>query len=284
MKKLLFFILFTLFSLFAQEEYEAEKFKALFDADGDGKVDTIEYVVQKSDMRNATVDVKISPTTAKPISFTVDSNVNYEIGGCKQKGCIKVFDADYGIWAEDTTSYYLYDKVKGNWFLDREVVESPIFDEKLGVVTQKRSKALFLYDNSERIDGKIIPNLEAHPLHALEAKAKKMPERFSNSLSVEYIRYYLENYPLNKKRVTLYNNVAFYLYKHGFNEEAVYILEKIVEKFPNRVVAYLNLADAYYALEENPSKYKKMYQTYVRLMKEQGKSKRVPKRVYSLLE
>jgi len=278
MKQLFLSTLFGLSLLFAQEEYAPENFKVTFDADGDGKVDTIEYTIQKTDTRNAEVKVKIYPTRAKPLTFTSGSNLNYEISRCKQKECIKIFDADYGIWAEDTTSYYVYDRLKRSWFLKKSVLEMPTFDEYGGVIPMKRERVVYNYEMSERIDGEVFPNFAAHPLHALEKKAKDMPERFSNSVNIKYLRYYVENYPISKKTVTLYNNIAFYLSKHEFNDEAIYILEKIVELFPNRVVAYLNLGDAYFA-EENEA-YKKMYERYIKLMKERGKESRIPERIY----
>ncbi|HDR9481188.1 TPA: tetratricopeptide repeat protein [Burkholderia aenigmatica] len=42
------------------------------------------------------------------------------------------------------------------------------------------------------------------------------------------------------------NNLAFYLEKYKRNDDALQILQSLVKKFPNRTVARLNLADAYW--------------------------------------
>ena len=50
---------------------------------------------------------------------------------------------------------------------------------------------------------------------------------------------------LSTKNLSSYNDIAYYLQQANANDEAIFLLEKIIEKFPNRTVAYLNLADAY---------------------------------------
>ena len=82
--------------------------------------------------------------------------------------------------------------------------------------------------------------------------------------------------PLSIKTLTTYNNIAYYLQKAGANEEAVYLLEKIIKKFPNRTVAYYNLGDAYWALGEK-KKAIKAYTTYIEQMCHKGLQKRIPK-------
>ena len=86
----------------------------------------------------------------------------------------------------------------------------------------------------------------------------------------------LKKFPLVLKTLTQYNNIAYYLQKAGANKEAIYLLEKILEKFPKRMVAYYNLGDAYWALGEK-KKAKKAYLTYIKMMKVKGKEKRIPK-------
>ena len=57
------------------------------------------------------------------------------------------------------------------------------------------------------------------------------------------------------------------------------ILQKILQKFPNRVVAYLNLADSYWVIG-NQDLAKENYKKYVELMKSQNKDlKKIPKEV-----
>lgn len=76
------------------------------------------------------------------------------------------------------------------------------------------------------------------------------------------------------------NDKAYYLQGYLCHETAVYILNKILIIDPNRVVAWLNLADSQWALHRKPAA-KKAYQQYLKLMKSQNKTlNKVPKRVY----
>jgi len=81
---------------------------------------------------------------------------------------------------------------------------------------------------------------------------------------------------IDKKNVVNLNNIAYYLQKAGSNKEAVYLLEKILKKYPTRTVAHYNLADAYWALGDK-KKAVASYKTYIEQMKEKGKTKRIPK-------
>jgi len=92
----------------------------------------------------------------------------------------------------------------------------------------------------------------------------------------EFFQNLLPKKPIEKKTLTPYNNIAYYLQKAGANEEAVYLLEKIIEKFPKRTVAYYNLADAYWAMGDKKRAIK-AYKTYIKQMKAKGKEKRIPK-------
>ena len=94
----------------------------------------------------------------------------------------------------------------------------------------------------------------------------------------------LENYlacvPISEQTVTDYNDIGYYLEQTHNYEKAVFLLEKIIEKFPDRVVAYLNIADALWALN-NFELAKSNYHNYISLMKSQGKDvSLIPQRVY----
>ena len=76
------------------------------------------------------------------------------------------------------------------------------------------------------------------------------------------------------------NNQAFALEKIGANEESKILLEEITSQFPDRIVAYLNLGDVFWKLNEK-DKAKENYNQYISLMKSQKKDlSKIPKRVY----
>ncbi|OCL85327.1 hypothetical protein AAX26_02036 [Aliarcobacter thereius] len=93
----------------------------------------------------------------------------------------------------------------------------------------------------------------------------------------------LKQIPISNKTLTQYNDIAYYLQLANANEEAIFLLEKIIEKYPNRIVAYLNLADSYIGIN-NKEEAKQNYEKYVNLMKQNNKDEKIPKRVLEFLE
>jgi hypothetical protein len=87
-----------------------------------------------------------------------------------------------------------------------------------------------------------------------------------------YSKYFYDN------NIELSNNISYYFQKAGYYNEAILLLEKIIKKFPNRTVAYLNLADAYNGIN-NKERAKENYEKYVNLMKQDKKENKIPQRV-----
>ncbi|OWP84469.1 hypothetical protein BWK59_05260 [Flavobacterium davisii] len=80
------------------------------------------------------------------------------------------------------------------------------------------------------------------------------------------------------------NNIAYYLEQYGAYEDSIFLLTEILKKNPDRVVAYLNLADSIWN-SSNKNEAKKMYKKYLSLMKDQKKDlDKIPKRVYERIE
>jgi hypothetical protein len=88
----------------------------------------------------------------------------------------------------------------------------------------------------------------------------------------------LDNIEFSKENLTKYNDIAYYLEQSKEYDEAVFLLEKIINVFPDRTVAYLNLGDAYWGLG-NTDKAKKAYKIYFGQMKESRKGPKIPYRV-----
>jgi tetratricopeptide (TPR) repeat protein len=106
-------------------------------------------------------------------------------------------------------------------------------------------------------------------------------DKSQNLIQVNYFfsdKFFNQDATISTKNITDYNNIAYYLEQASAYKEAIYLLEKIIEKFPHRTVAYINLGDAYWG-DNNKEKAKKAYQTYIQQMKEQGKERRIPKKI-----
>lgn len=107
-------------------------------------------------------------------------------------------------------------------------------------------------------------------------------------LLVEAFNFYEFNYAQNnwadhitvsESNVKKLNDIAYSLLnKENYNTSLI-LLRKIIQKFPNRVVTYLNLADNYWAINDKDLA-KKNYKKYIELMKSQNKDQsKIPQRV-----
>jgi tetratricopeptide (TPR) repeat protein len=80
------------------------------------------------------------------------------------------------------------------------------------------------------------------------------------------------------------NNQAFNLEKTGANQQSKILLEQIIRQFPDRIVAYLNLADVLWKMQDQDQA-KIHYAKYLSLMKSQNKNlSKVPQRVYDRIK
>ncbi len=105
-------------------------------------------------------------------------------------------------------------------------------------------------------------------------------KKVSENHDLIHLGQFLYSNSLDESNLENINNMAYYLEQSGAYSESVYLLSEIVDKFPNRVVAYFNLGDAYWGLS-NFEKAKEAYIKYVELMKAQGKDlAKIPQRVY----
>ncbi|MEN8304642.1 MAG: tetratricopeptide repeat protein [Campylobacterota bacterium] len=145
------------------------------------------------------------------------------------------------------------------------------------VYPHKTMKSLRTKLNSLKITNKLI--LDSLEKFINPTYGQKYDSKFTfkdSSFDLATLKEILNDIRLSKKTLTQYNNIAYYLQKAGANEEAIYLLEKILKKFPNRTVAYYNLGDAYWVLGEK-EKAVKAYGTYIEQMKAKGKSGKIPK-------
>jgi tetratricopeptide (TPR) repeat protein len=144
-----------------------------------------------------------------------------------------------------------------------------------------KKEFIFMFDGPKNADeyGKSITILNQH---------YEMPGASEKSIDL-----YLINQPNNMKllyhygddnyvtgNIPLMNDKAYYLEQLGAYSEAIFILKKVISKSPDRVVAYLNIADAYWGNNEREEA-GRSYEKYVELMKSQGKDmKKIPQRVH----
>ncbi|RXJ84558.1 tetratricopeptide repeat protein, partial [Arcobacter sp. CECT 8985] len=140
----------------------------------------------------------------------------------------------------------------------------------------------YYYKTSNTLD-KLNKNIKNHKnkialLKDIENDVKNKKTKELKEYNQLYIYTLLKDIPLTKKTLAYYNNIAYYLIMKRKNYEAIYLLEKIINKYPKRVVALYNLGDAYYS-NYNYDKAREYYKKYIELMKKLNKENKIPKKV-----
>ena len=87
---------------------------------------------------------------------------------------------------------------------------------------------------------------------------------------------YIKENPFYSGNLKPYNDIASKLKDNNSSNEAIYILKKIIAKFPNSIDSNLNIADSYWNINKTKDA-KFYYKKYISLIKSKNK---IPKRVY----
>jgi len=100
----------------------------------------------------------------------------------------------------------------------------------------------------------------------------KISSLFVNKIVLEFL---VTNIGITDANTWMFNDIGYYLQKSRLNEDAIYILKKVIQKFPKRTVAYVNIADAYWELDEK-IKAKEYYLKYVEQMHDKKLENKIP--------
>ena len=215
---------------------------------------------------------------ANNFRFKIIKNNNcseLSIKKCTEKGCLKV---QCSIWGYKDTLIYTYDKARNDFYMTKKIHEQlPMHgpDDVGKTTVYKYTNLLWNIDNTNFKIGMMKSPKVLDDLLASLYKSKDLKK-------IQVIAQDILNMNMNisKRDLTYYNNIAYYLEKAKAYKESIYLLEKILEKYPNRTVAYYNLGDSYWGLDDKVSA-KKAYKTYIKQMKEKGKENKIPTRVYN---
>lgn len=148
--------------------------------------------------------------------------------------------------------------------------EDESWDAKYGTITYRYQQGKYLSTQSK------AP--EVFDLQKIEEQAKK-----GLNFKPAMLKAMLHENWLSKENLESYNNIAYYLQKAGHNKEAILLLKSVLNEFPSRTVAYLNIGDAYLEMSNsfNASQY---YEQYIKLMQKEGKDSRIPDRIKSIID
>ncbi|MBN6069483.1 hypothetical protein HYE54_12335 [Aggregatibacter actinomycetemcomitans] len=136
-------------------------------------------------------------------------------------------------------------------------------------------------------EGKTLNRLIEMRLCSNILSPEEFKEKIKNGKKLNFDMLYLYNqlllYPLDADNLVSYNNSAFYLEQQGKYDLSIYLLKNIIKKYPDRVVAYINLGDAYWGKGDINNAIE-IYHEYIRRMNDLGKQKNIPNRVINRTE
>ncbi|BAP30552.1 uncharacterized protein CHSO_1515 [Chryseobacterium sp. StRB126] len=190
-----------------------------------------------------------------------------------------------------TTETYYYKFIKDNWYLSKTSI-STVDDDFIPKIKVDMNNLSSSIDN-KTVDNKDIYQKEikelkesslsnfSKSLALLKSASKTNTLSKQNTVGLETVAEWLYFNPINENNINDYNDIAYYdSYTKDGNTTALFLLKEIIEKYPNRVVAWLNIGDSYWTAD-NKEKAKEAYLKYIELMKSQKKDiSKIPQRVY----
>jgi tetratricopeptide (TPR) repeat protein len=197
------------------------------------------------------------------------------------------------------THYHVFERCNDNFFYTKEYLSTSDRNESTFTGSLNLSKVSFesykpielngsetvtissFYGYQEGKESKpFLIGYENKVARFCENKQLDSLDTYCDFFVLDYFLSDLYSISLNQTGI---NNIAYYLEKSELYDESIYILNNLINHFPNRTVAYINLGDAYWGLKEN-YKAKEAYQKYMELMKASGRESKIPKRVFERIK
>jgi hypothetical protein len=262
--------------------------------DDDQVLDYLQYGRDPNDRENIIIIVCTQKSFYTYNYSLSESHINIRNS---EPGTIEIAEGSFSGSAPITYYYYSFNPTFASWFLTKTLSYEKCISGD-GILSPKFE--ISYAKGNTRIDGQTIPAEKAFT----ETESNRI-SKFNQLFSSEYERLLIgfkknqlsitkgidicqiaemvHCVPISKDNLGKYNDFAFFLSqtKEGAIG-AVYILETLINKFPERIVAYLNIADVYFDLKTMPTA-NKYYLQYVNLMKKDGKEGKIPKRVSEFL-
>jgi hypothetical protein len=257
------------------------------DFEGNGKLNKFEYAVDRSGM-----EIDYYSTTGKKIHYEqkafdeCSSMALYQVvntpqiaidGSCSSQG------------GQIFTHIYEWSRENADWCLIREITgEKADLDSNDAAGSRQVNRVLgcprigndgpYSYPPQKAISDEIRRKFAF--LNQIKNNKKLLTAYFASVPFYDSIEI-SENVTVDN--VAAANDFAYHLLESGRSDDSIQLLETLVRGFPDRVVAKLNLADAYWDSQLN-QRAQGMYTLYVAQMKQLGKSARIPSQVYARLK
>lgn len=277
--KILFLICFVSVAKFSfASEYK--------DLDGDGNPDKLAINIVDG---VASVFIESTKASEKK-NFSIDLTnecgqlVIYPAG---ESGSLFVDQSCNGRQAQVYKELYSWSDPLKSWVM-QEIIQGESVDQVNGILPLLKTQDVECCTTIEKNSGEIKIKKTDQSAVEINKNLEKISTKFKNknlitselkhwsfNMSIKLSEYYSDN------NLCLANDMAYYLWKESRFLESAIILDAIVLKHPDRVVALLNLADALWDLESDAfkKKAKEYYISYNIKMQSANKLKLVPPRV-----
>ncbi len=238
----------------------------------DIKIDSIVY-------RDSIKNPSITSVYSKPVNDSIFKlSFNYGIGNS-----VEFVTYQLNTKSKEITKRTSFTANSSNVSISNEIISYPI---------NQNFSSDFLYDlpydearsihfsfetNSDKENG--IANLTLYYQLIKNLHDTKSIQKLKLASDVDVLDIINQYCPISYTNyLTTFNDIGYYLEQSGLYEEAIYLLEKIINQHPDRTVAYINLGDAYWGLGDK-DKAQQAYKTYVKQMKANAKGTKIPKQV-----
>jgi len=221
----------------------------------------------------------LKPIKTDIISISFENNTKYEFSGIMQNEFFSVLSSNvYNECGSNYTFNRCYNQIVNKWAIrNKLLVFKNLLDGNIGndkvlatiksILSQYPSEKIFKHQLDSIYDNAYIFYLN----HNFEASADEVLN-FTKAHT-------LDNSVITEDNIGKVNDLAFFLEQGKKYDEAITILNRVINFAPLRVVAYVNLGDAYYGINSVQNA-KESYLKYIDLMKNEGKESKIPKRVF----
>jgi hypothetical protein len=152
------------------------------------------------------------------------------------------------------------------------------------VFDDEQSPILREYPEDELTETRVI----SENLSAIHSEAVSLFKEGKRELAVTLLmdsagKAFIDDITNGKNDITpdnvgIFNDLGYFLEQTGNAQDAMTILNAIIEVFPNRSVVYLNVGDAYRQIQHH-EKMIENYRIYVEMMSDAGKKEKIPQYV-----
>lgn len=269
--------LFVLGSLSAQSNY--------YDLDHDHLQDDIK-------LENGLISVHFGNNKSESFELPeITALSNTSIGYTNPSEITVYYGGDRGLYGAVNIVY------KNNWYIKNVNFYNPCQeceDQNFKILTKNINLPAKDIDSEKlEIDSKGFKSLTFFDHQGILKPYKDLKKLYmdlsgypllANQFNETILQDFKKKFPLSKGNLDDYNNIAFALSKNGNYKASIDLLKQIIDKFPDRAVAYLNLADSHWNIGEK-DKAKDSYKESLSLMKTQKKDlKKIPEYVQTRIK